>query len=242
MWLLLVFAFGFTLLAPALFASPLPCVVDSFADYQVQGQCMLGNYTLNGFTFDSSATGGANLLGASQITVDPTGSTPTGLSLRFSTPGGFQVAQSQTAEYIFRFTLDPILPDIGGPVIDLPPDDPVTLTGEFCGDGTLYSGPKVQPVVCIGSASSGIFPARLQIAGSSIGASQSYDFPQLVTMVDNRLILDLTGPAHVDYFDWRANVTGGGPSSVPEPSTALLLMPALLALPWLRKRRLANGR
>src|SRR5229473_1767111 len=135
-WLLPVFAFGFALLVPGLFGSPLPCVVDSFADYQSQGQCMLGDHTLNGFTFDSFATGGANLLTASQITVDPTGSTPTALSLRFSTPGGFQVGPGQIEEYIFRFGLDPILPEIGGPIIDLGPNDPVTLTGEFCGDGT----------------------------------------------------------------------------------------------------------
>ena len=242
MWLLPVFALGFTFLAPALSGSSLPCVVDSFADYQSQGQCMLGDHTLNSFTFDSSATGGANLLTASQITVDPTGSTPTALSLRFSTPGGFQVGPGQTEEYIFRFGLDPILADIGGPIIDLGPNDPVTLTGEFCGDGTLFSAPNVQPVVCIGSAPSGIFPARLQIAGTGVVASQRYLFPQLVTVMDNRLILDLNGPAHLDYFDWGANVTGGGPSPVPEPSTALLLMPGLLALMWLRKRRLANGR
>jgi hypothetical protein len=200
---------------------------------------MLGDFILTAFTFASSSTGEANLVTASQITVDPTGSTPTNLSLQFSTPGGFHVNQGQTAEYIFRYLLDPILPMIGGPVMDLGPNDPVTLTGEFCGDGTLSSAPKSQPVVCTGSATSGIFPARLQIVGAGTPASQSFQFPSLVTTMDNRLILDLVGPATLDNFGWGATVNGSGPSPspAPEPSTLLLLTPALLALTWVRRRR-----
>jgi hypothetical protein len=198
---------------------------------------MLGDFILTGFTFVSSSTGEASLVTASQITVDPTGSTPTSLSLQFSTPGGFHVNQGQTAEYIFRYLLDPLLPGIGGPIVDLGPNDPVTLTGEFCGDGTLSSAPKAQPVVCIGSATTGIFPARLQIVGTGTPASQSFQFPSLVTTMDNRLILDLVGPANLASFGWGATVNGTGPTPAPEPSTLLLLTPALLALTWARKRR-----
>ncbi len=231
MWLLCVVAA--TVSSSGLFASPLPCVVDTYAHYQAQGQCKLGDYILKGFTFAS--TGSPILLNAAQITVDPTPSTPTNLTLRFSTSGGFHVVPGQSQEYIFQFQLDPLLPTIAGPLIDLGPNDPVRLIGEFCGDGTLFSSPKSQPVFCLGSAPSGIFPARLELSGAGVPASQSYLFPSLVTMMDNRLILDLDGPANLDYFEWGAGVTDGNAIVIPEPSTSMAAF-AMLALVWLPKR------
>jgi len=235
---------AFAAYVPALFADGLPttpqCGQASLADYLAQGTCGLGDYTLTNFSFSSSGTGDANLLSASQIMVDPVGSTPTSLSVQFSADGGFQVAEGQTAEYIFDFTLDPALPKIAGPVLNLGPNDPVTLSGAFCGDGTIVSAPNVVPVACEGTAGTGIFPATLLIVGDGNPATQSTQFPELVTMLDSRLVLDLTGPASVDSFGWGANVTGGGPSPVPEPSTSLLLVPAFAALAWLRKKRPAG--
>jgi hypothetical protein len=204
--------------------------------------CTLGDFVLKDFTFASSGTGGISLLLDSQIIVNPSGSTPADLSVQFSTPGGFQAGSGQTAEYIVEFILDPLAPTIAGPIIDLGPNDPVTLTGEFCGDGTLTSTPNSLPVTCTGTSTTGIFPFRLQIAGTGVPDSVSGRFPILVTTMDNRLILDLTGPASADSFGWGANVTGGGPSSVPEPSTSFLLITALLALPWLRKKWTASIR
>lgn len=223
---------------PALFASQLSptslCSQASLAVYLTEGACTIGDYTLKDFTFASSGTGGANLLPASQIMVDPTGSTINNIALQFSAAGGFQAAAGQTAEYIFHWNLDPFFPSIGGPDIDLGPNDPVTLTGEFCGDGLLSSAPKAQPVMCTGSAPTGIFPARLQIVGTGAPASVAASFPTLVTTMDNRLILDLNGPANVDSFGWQGAVTPT--STTPEPSTWLFIMSGLVALSWLRKK------
>jgi hypothetical protein len=237
--------FALTLLAPALFGSPLPtCGVASLATYDAAGyECTLGVFTLDDFTFSDSQTGEATLLSDSQIMVDPSGSTPTAINFQFSTPSGFSVGDDQTAEYIVQYQMDPVLPKVTGGTIDLGPNDPVTLTGEFCGNGTLYSAPNTDPSVeptCLGTNPLGIFPSKLQLVGSGPGVSTSFDFPSLVvTTLDTRLILDLDGPAEVDYFGSTANVTFGGPSpvsSVPEPSTSLLLAPGLLAFVWLRKK------
>jgi len=222
---------------PALFASQLSptslCSQASLTVYLSEGSCIIGDYTLKNFTFGSSGTGGANLLSASQIMVDPTGSTINNIALQFSAAGGFHAAAGQTAEYILHWNLDPFFPSIGGPDIDLGPNDPVILTGEFCGDGVLSSAPNTQPVTCTGSAPTGIFPAGLQIVGSGAPASVAAHFPILVTTMDNRLILDLNGPASVDSFGWQGSVT---PIPSPEPAAWLLLLSGLVALPWLRKK------
>jgi hypothetical protein len=236
-----------TLLAPGLFGSPVPtCGAGSLATYDASGyQCTLGDYTLLDFTFSSSATGGATLLSDSQITVDPTGSTPNALSVQFSAAGGFNAGAGQTAQYIVQYVLDPLLPRITGGTIDLGPNDPVTLTGEFCGNGTLFSAPNTNPSIeptCLGTDPSGIFPDKVQLLGTGAGSSTGFRFPISVTTLDTRLILDLNGPADVDFFGSTANVTGGGPSEVPEPSTSLLLAPGMLAFLWLRKRWLVNAR
>lgn len=231
----LLIVLGVMAYVPSLFGDPIQCGQASLADYLEQGACTIGDYTLKNFTFDSVGTGDANVLSASQIMIDPTGSTRSDISLQFTADGGFHVAEGQTAEYIFHWNLDPFFPSIGGAGIDLGPNDPVNLTGEFCGDGVLTSAPKAQPVLCTGSAPTGIFPGSLLIVGAGEPASQSLKFPTLVTTMDNRLILDLTGPASVDSFGWHAGVTPTPP--VPEPSTALFLIPGLMAVAWLRKKR-----
>lgn len=241
-----VFLFGFLLLAPASFGSPLPtCTSAALSVYDTLGyECTLGQFTLEDFTFDSS---GSNLASDTAITVDPTGSTPTTISMQFSTPGGFSVGSGQTAQYIVQYYMDPVLPVVTSASIDLGPNDPVTLTGEFCGNGMLYSGPNnnasVEPT-CIGNDPSGIYPGKLQITGG-VSSSQSLPFSQSsnVNTLDTRLILDLTGPAEADSFGSIADVTFGGPTSaVPEPSTSLLFIPALLGYVWLRKKRITAGR
>jgi hypothetical protein len=226
---------------PAMFAnqisSPPTCGLSSLAVYLQEGSCTIGNYTLTSFTFQSSSTGEASLLSPAQITVDPTGSTLTDIALQFSAPGGFTAGAGQTAEYIFHWNLDPFFPSIGGPIINMGPNDPPTLTGEFCGDGLLSSAPGAQPVMCTGSAPTGIFPRRLQIVGMGQPASVSAQFPSLVTTMDNRLILDLNGPASVSSFGWQGVVT---PTSSPEPATWMLLVSGLVAL-CLRKKLPRSG-
>jgi hypothetical protein len=244
-----VILFGFLLLAPALFGSPLPtCTSASLSVYDTGGyECTLGQFTLDDFTFSSSETGEANLLPDTAITVNPTGSTPTTISMQFSTPGGFTVGTGQTAEYIVQYNMDPVLPVVTSASIDLGPNDPVTLTGEFCGNGMLYSAPNnnasVEPM-CLGNDPSGIFPGKLQISGTA-SSPDSFSFPPAsnVNTLDTRLILDLTGPAEVDSFGSIADVTFGGPTSaVPEPSSSWLMIPVLLAYVWVRKKRLTAGR
>jgi hypothetical protein len=236
--------FVLTVFAPGLFAGPVPtCGVASLATYDAPGyECTLGEFTIEDFSFSSSETGGASLLSASQIMVNPTGSTPTTLSLGFY--GDFQVSKSnQTAEYVFQYEVDPVLPMITGPSLSLGPNDPVNLTGEYCGNGMLFSNPNTDPhtePTCIGTDQSGIFPGKLQILGSGPSASLSYDFPELVTTLDSRIILNLDGTSDVNTFTSITNLTGGGPSPVPEPSSALLLAPALLGFVWLRKKWLTN--
>jgi hypothetical protein len=248
--------FSAALCAPALLGSTIQCQIGTYADYQSQGQCMIGDFTLFGFTFSSSSipaqdsAGAPILLSPVQIVVDPTGSSDTSLSLRFSATGGFNVDAGQFGEYIFGYQIDPVLPLIDAQAIDLGPNDPVTLTGEFCGNGTLVSAPGIVPVSCTGSNPSGIFPARLQISGpSATPQSQSFLFPAPVTTEDLRLILVLDGRntttgAHVGYFGSETSVASGGITIIPEPSTAMFTLLGALALlsPSLRNRLTINDR
>ena len=129
-----VILFGFLLLAPALFGSPFPTFLLGLAlrlRYRRLRICTLGRYTLDDFTFEQFETGEANLLPDTAITVNPTGSTPTTISMQFSTPGGFTVGTGQTAEYIVQYNMDPVLPVVTSASIDLGPNDPVTLTGGY---------------------------------------------------------------------------------------------------------------
>ena len=237
--------FGLAYMAPTAAAGPMQCGVASLSTYIASGYtCTLGDYTLQDFTFSSS---GYNLLTADQITVDPTGSTPTTINFQFS--GDFSVPTGQSSEYIIGYYMDPILSPIISSTLDLGPNDPVTLTGEYCGNGNLYSmannNPEVEPT-CIGTNPNGIYPAKLQLLGSGAPASTTYTYPVNVSTLDTRLILDLNGPATVDSFGSIATVTGGGPdfsnsnsnpSQVPEPSTAIWVVPGMLGLAWFRKRR-----
>lgn len=244
--LALVAILGLVGSVPSLFGASIavnPCVKASLATYTAEGfECTLDQHTLIGFTF--SASGGASgpaLLSASQITVDPTATTPTDISLQFSAPDiGFTAGEGQTAQYIFHWNEDQFF-DIGGADMDLF-DAPGTaaLTGEFCGNGTIVSAPNpdpTAPVFCNGSDTAGIFPhsAFLQIPPNPNGVPSSFMFPTLVGTLDSDLILDLTGPANISSFGLHTVVTGASPT--PEPSTLLFLTPALLALAWFRKKR-----
>ena len=248
--------FALTLLfAPVLFGAGIPCATGTYADYEALGQCIIGDFTLFGFSFASSSIpaqgnpGAPVLLTEAQILVDPTGSNVNSLSLRFSAVGGFNVGAGQFAEYIFRYQIDPALPMIDSEAIDLGPNDPVTLTGEFCGNGMLASSPKEVPVSCRGSNTSGIFPARLQIAGpSSTVQSQRFLFPVPVTTEDVRLILDLDGRgtdggAHVGFFGSDTGVTSGGIVLAPEPSSSILMLAGVLVFASFigRKRHRASA-
>lgn len=236
--LALLFTLGLTFVAPGLLGSPVqPCPVASVATYETLGQCTIEGFTFEDFSFTDSSTGGATLLTASQITVNPTASTPNSVSFQFF--GDFSSAADQTEEYIVQYELDPVLPQIVAQSIDLGPADPVTLTGQFCGNGSLV-GTYVagNPTTCSGTNPSGIFPLTLQTT-SSDGTAKNVGapFPLIATDVDTRLILDLDGQSSTTYFGTNAQLTG-----VPEPSTSLWLAPLMLALFWLRKKWMANVR
>ena len=242
----LLFSLGLTLLAPALFGSPVPCPIAPLTTYETSGyQCLIEGYTFQDFTFSDSQTGGATLLAPSAITVNPSFSTPDSVSFQFF--GAFSAAAGQTAEYIVQYNLDPVLTQITSQSIDLGLSDPVNLTGQFCGNGMLV-GPYVpgSPTNCSGTNPAGIFPLTLQITGNAITSPPS-SFPTTVTTVDTRLVLDLVGASSTTYFGTNADIIptqgggGSGPvSGVPEPSTSLWLVPGMFVALWLRKKWLAK--
>jgi hypothetical protein len=227
--LALLFALGLTFVASTLFGSPLPCPTAPVTTYEATGfQCVIEGYTLEDFTFSDSETGGATLLTPDEITVNPTFSTPSSVAFQFF--GAFSAASGQTEEYIVQYDLDPVLPRVTGQSIDLGPSDPVTLTGQFCGNGMLV-GPYVpgSPTNCSGTNTAGIFPLTLQTTGND--TTVSAPFPVTATTVDTRLILDLTGPSSATFFGTNADII-----PTPEPSTSLWLAPGMFAMMWLRKK------
>jgi hypothetical protein len=244
--LFLIAGFGLTFFVPSMFGQslapppPSPCVQASVATYATEGfECSIDGYVLDGFTFSSSETGEATLLSDSDIILTPSTSS-SGMLFHFAPASGFffDVPEDQTAEYIFQYELDPVLPRIQGTSIDTGPNDPVTLIGQFCGNGTVAPYVVGNTTSCSGTDPAGIYPSELEVTGNSQTASGT--FPVLVTDLDTQLILDLDGPANVAFFESGVGVNGSD-STVPEPSTALWLVPGVLALAWLRKRSLAKA-
>ena len=228
-----------TLGATSLLATPM-CEPDTYANYIAQGQCTIGPagiFTLQGFSFASSSIptqggpGAPTLLDPSQINVSLNAESSS-IALQFTPSGGFNVGAGQFAEYIFRYQIDPPPPVIGDQTIDLGPDDPVTLTGEFCGNGTLTSAPNTVPVTCTGSNPAGIFPGTVSLTGPSAAPrTADFIFPIRVSTEDVRLILDLDGRntttgAHADYIGSTTGFTSG----IPEPATAMLVLAGILCL------------
>lgn len=233
--LMFVTSLALATFSPALFADPIaPCTASTVSVYDAEGfQCTIDGYTLEDFIFSESQTGGASLLSDSQINLDPT-LTDGGFGLEFSPVdgGAFSVPSGQTAQYIFQYELDPPLPRITGGSVSTGPGDPVTLTGQFCGNGTLDPYVVGQPTNCSGSNPSGIFPATAVVNGNNM--STNYTFPMVVTDLDTRLILDLDGPAYVSSFGTSVNVA---PTPTPEPSSFLFVAPAMLGLIILQRRK-----
>ncbi len=232
-WLVSGLAFGLALFTPALFGDPIPpCVQASLSTYDAAGfQCIVDGYTLEDVTFSSSQTGGATLLTDSDIMVDPT--VTTGPNVAFD--ADFVSLEGQTEEYIFEYELDPQLPKVTKVTADTGSGDPVMLTGQFCGNGTLGAYVAGQATTCSGSDPSGIFPATVVVNGNNMSASAT--FPSPVTNLDSRLVLDLDGASSVTSIGSTATL-----GVVPEPSTSLFLAPGMLAFLWLRKRWMASGR
>ncbi len=230
-------ALALLVLASGLSGSPLTCATGTVSDYEVLGfQCSLGSYTLEQFTFSDSSTGEALLVDPSNISVVPIYNSASGIAVEFQ--GDFNVSAGQTAQYIIQFELDPLLPNLTGTSISLGPNDPVTLTGQFCGNGTLAPFVAGQPTSCSGTSTTGIFPLTLTITGNNQATSQS--FPVVVTDIDNRLILDLVGPASVTEFGTGISFASPDVSLAPEPSTPLLLASGLFAFVWWRKKQAAR--
>jgi hypothetical protein len=227
-WLFAAAAFALTILATGLSAAALPCSSGTVADYQIAGfQCTIDGYTLEDFSFNDSATGGATLLAPSDIGVNPFVDVGGGVAVTFT--GDFSATEGQTAQYLIQYELDPLLPRIIGATVTTGPNDPVTLIGQFCGNGTLGAYVPGQSTSCSGTDTTGIFPSMLTIVGNN--QSASLNFPTLVTDLDTRLILNLDGPASIRSFGTAANLT-----STPEPSTSLWLATGLLGFVGWRKK------
>jgi hypothetical protein len=218
-----------TLFTPALFGGT--CAVGTLTAYETGADagCSLGpdgGYTVD---FDSLGASSTNpeafLLSSDDIIVTPS-FTGSSLTFEFSAASDFQFVapMGQTDTYTIQYTLDPTLPHITGPSINTGPNDPVTLTGEFCGDGTIVS-----PTSC----SAGGSYLSLGVGGNDQTASAL--FPSPVTNLDSELTLVLGPCDSVQNFGSTATL-----ASTPEPST-LWLTPGLLGLLWLRKKWLAKG-
>ena len=246
--LMLALLLGTMLFAPAAFGSGM-CTPASYATYQL-GPCMLGQFTFSDFTFSSQALAGSpTLLTNSQIMVDPTGSAPTLLNIRIMAPAAtpFSVGPGQSARYTFEYHIDPVLPIIDDETLDLGPNDPVTLTAQFCGNGIITSSPAF-PVACSSLNGGQTFPGSLSLMGPSPvpqSAFFAFPVPSTVTTEDIRLILQLDGGttgSSVSYFGSENTVTFGGPSATPEPSTSLLVLAGLaIVFPMARRRLRAAG-
>src|SRR5690348_5714086 len=73
------------LFAPVLFGAGIPCATGTYADYEALGQCMIGDFTLFGFTFGSSS-------------IPAQGNSGAGSAHGRSNPGGSDGEQRQLAE------------------------------------------------------------------------------------------------------------------------------------------------
>jgi hypothetical protein len=221
-----LFALGVTLLTPALFGST--CVVGTLTSYESGHNfgCTLGpdaGYTMD---FDSFTDSGVDLLTADEIVVTPT-STATSLTFEFSAAAGYEFAGDPgfTNTYIFEYTLDPPLPKIKGASINTGPSDPPNLSGFFCGDGTIAGSE------CSTGDSLSIGP----MTGSGISQTSPIAlFPTLQTSMETELTLVLDPCESIESFGQTTYL------ATPEPSGLLWLTPGLLAIVWLRKKRLAD--
>lgn len=137
-----LFALGATLFTTALFGGT--CGVATLAQYidGADAGCSLGpagGYTVDFDSLDASSTNPeAFLLDSSEIIVTPS-FTGSSLTFDFSAASEFEFVapMGETDTYTIQYTLDPVLPHISGASINTGPNDPVSLTGQFCGDGRI---------------------------------------------------------------------------------------------------------
>ncbi len=233
-WLAFLAALGLTLFVPAMFASP--CEVAPLTTYEASGfTCTIDGYTLSDLTFGSTSTGGAPVAPDSDITVNPFIDS-SGYVIQFESDD-FVNTTTGTAEYIAQYELDPVFPKINGIDIDLGPTEPAILIGQFCGNG-FFTGPFDSSDIttsCEGTDTAGIFPLTLGPLDTN-NSDVSGDFPIPVTSVDNRLVMELDGPSSAAFFEEGVSLV------TPEPSMLALMIPALLGLLVLGRKRLASAR
>jgi hypothetical protein len=229
-WPAAAFALGVTLFTPALFGGA--CVTGTLESYEYGGanfDCGLGPGVGYGVEFTEFDTSGAGALTANEIKVTPTlmGNT---MTLTFSPEQWheFATGNGDTDVYTIDYALlDPTLPKIKSTSANTGPGDPVLgLNVDLCGSGTLDSGGDA-------CADGGDYE-NFGVSGNNNFASAQY--PTAETSLDTRLILTLDPCESIQYFSASDTL------ATPEPSSLLWLTPGLLAIAFLRKKRLANGR
>jgi len=211
-----------------------PCATASLSTYDTVGfTCTIDGYTLSDVTFSESETGGASLAPDTDITVNPL-TTANGFVFQFESEDFTDDSATMgTEQYIVQYELDPVFPEINGIDIDLGPADPATLYGQFCGDGTITS--TFDPSLPLNfTCSEGSSSAILEAVGNNVYDSQN--FPSQVTSVDSELILQLDCDSSTQYFE------GGVILATPEPSLLALMIPVLIGLLLLGRKRLASVR
>jgi hypothetical protein len=229
--------------------SATPCPADtSLASYQVDfssstvgapnGPCSAGILNFYAFSFESFGNPVSNLLGSSQIFLNPISPPPGGEGATGFGISGMSVQSGQTATYVIDWLFDiDNGPYAGGASLGMdPPSGDVTITQDYCVDSYISTYIAGSAPSCY-DAESGVDPAVQSLTVTTNDPTDTvvfnpvaYDFADVMTIIQ---LNGDEGPASFDEVEGTASVN-------PEPGTWLLISAGLLTLGLLRKRALTQ--
>jgi hypothetical protein len=205
--------------AGILTAAPVDCVPGTVATYEALGStgCQVGPVIVKDFAFAAlSSGGGAPVLTAADIAVQPVSTPPSVFSLQFSS-NGFSVTGNQFVNYLLGYTWDPTA-DIRSldDVLDnlVTPPGLASLTTHAC-VGAAFNGPNCST-----------FLATLTVFDDGVSPRlfDRVSFPP-VAVVGIRNTIDLEANGASASFNAFANDV-----SLPEPAPALPVAAALMLI------------
>jgi hypothetical protein len=228
-------------------ASATPCGFGTLASYMAPGfSCTLASATLSGFTFSSSASGGATALNSNDIYVDPTDYGPAdGFSIDWESPSfaglGSTVWQA-TAGQQLNFAITYSAADAPGYLLYYYSPIPET---RLTGDGTWSEFDSVSsPSVGVVASETGNVCGPLitncppNEGGIDLQTVAPYDLADFI--FTNSYTLDGGHDGSVTFLDnWTA--TNEETAAVPEPATLLLFGMGLAVLGMANLRRQKSG-